>query len=268
MSAQPPLLHSRVALVTGASGVIGAEIALGLARSGAAVALVARRRDGLEATAERLRDEALAPVLVLAADVTSPADVDRVAAEIGRRLGPVAILVNAAGRYGPLAAVTRSDPSRWIQTLMVNVVGPYLTCRAFVPAMVAAGWGRVVNVSSAATLRPPGALGAAYASSKAALNRMTRHLASEVDGTGVTANAIHPGSIRTTMTNDIRAEVAALGDEAAPFREWLAHMDRTGGDFPSGAVELVLELVGKGSEAVNGEFLWARDTLEEPLPGW
>ena len=268
MSLPPPSLDGRVALVTGASGVIGAEIALGLARCGAAVALVARRREGLERTAARVREEASTPLLVLAADVTAAVDVDRAAADIDQRLGPVAILVNAAGRYGPLAPVTRSDSRRWIETLMVNAVGPYLTCRAFVPAMVAMGWGRVVNISSAAALRQPGALGGAYASSKAALNRMTRHLASEIDGTGVTANALHPGSIRTTMTDDIRAEVAALGDDGAPFREWLVHMDRTGGDSPAPAVARVLELVGDGSEAINGKLVWARDTLEEQLPGW
>ena len=78
--------------------------------------------------------------------------------------------------------------------MMVNMVSHYLTCRAFVGGMIDQGWGRIVNVTSANALHPPGPLHSAYATSKAALNHFTRHLAAEVKGTGVTANVIHPAT--------------------------------------------------------------------------
>ena len=90
---------------------------------------------------------------------------------------------------------------------MVNTAGAYLTCRAFVPGMLAAGWGRIVSLSSAASLGAPGLLDSAYSTSKAALNRLTRHLAAELEGTGVAAAVIHPGSVKTEMWADIRTKV-------------------------------------------------------------
>ena len=82
---------------------------------------------------------------------------------------------------------------------MVDLVAAYLTTRAFVNGMIDAGWGRIVNFTSAASLHPPGPLNSAYGTSKAGLNQLTRHLAAELEGTGVTANVIHPGDVKTAM---------------------------------------------------------------------
>ena len=94
------------------------------------------------------------------------------------------------------------------------MVGPYLTCRAFVGGMIERGWGRIVSFSSAAALHPPGPINSAYGTSKAALNQFTRHLAAELVGTGVTANVIHPGDVKTEMWADISDQAAELGPEA------------------------------------------------------
>ena len=83
--------------------------------------------------------------------------------------------------------------------------------------MIDAGWGRIVNVTSAASLHPPGPLNSAYATAKVALNQLTRHLAAEIAGTGVTANVIHPGDVKTDMWADIRDRVAVMGPEAEPL---------------------------------------------------
>ena len=87
---------------------------------------------------------------------------------------------------------------------MANTVSAYLTCRAFVGGMIDMGWGRIVNVTSAASLHEPGPINSAYGRSKAALNQFTRHLAAEIAGTGVTANVIHPGDVKTDMWAEIR----------------------------------------------------------------
>ena len=103
---------------------------------------------------------------------------------------------------------------------MINTVGPYLTCRAFVGAMIDGGWGRIVNVTSAAALHEPGPVNSAYGTSKAALNQFTRHLASELKGTGVTANVIHPGDVKTDMWAEIKASSDRLGNAASAYLKW------------------------------------------------
>src|SRR6185295_2444226 len=117
----------------------------------------------------------------------------------------------------------------WIDTLMVNTVGAYLTCRAFVETMMQQRWGRIVNVTSAATLHEPGLINSAYGASKAALNQFTRHLAAEIVGSGVTANLIHPGDVKTDMWADIKKGVADLGPIAQRYRDWADWVERTGG---------------------------------------
>jgi NAD(P)-dependent dehydrogenase (short-subunit alcohol dehydrogenase family) len=122
-----------------------------------------------------------------------------------------------------------------------------------------------VNVTSAASLHPPGPLGSAYATAKAGLNQLTRHLAAELDGTGVTANVIHPGDVKTDMWADIRDQALALGPEGEALRQWVDWVEETGGDPPAKAVDLVLRIVDSDA---NGRFLWIEDPLQPPIPSW
>jgi NAD(P)-dependent dehydrogenase (short-subunit alcohol dehydrogenase family) len=151
---------------------------------------------------------------------------------------------------------------------MVDAVAPYLVCRAFVGGMVDHGWGRIVNVTSAASLHPPGKLNSAYVTAKVALNQFTRHLAAELDGTGVTANVIHPGDVKTNMWGAIRDQVAAARPDAAAYRRWVQWVDETGGDPPQKAVDAVLRLCGDESADVSGQFCWISDPLQPPAPSW
>jgi NAD(P)-dependent dehydrogenase (short-subunit alcohol dehydrogenase family) len=128
--------------------------------------------------------------------------------------------------------------------------------------MIDGGWGRVINVSSAATLHTPGPLNSAYATSKIALNAMTRVLAAELAGTGVTANLIHPGDVKTDMWREIKDSAASLAAEGAGLRDWAAWVEETGGDPPEKAADLVLHLVSDAAAKVNGEFLWIAGGLQ------
>jgi NAD(P)-dependent dehydrogenase (short-subunit alcohol dehydrogenase family) len=235
-----------VAVVTGGSRGIGACIADALEQRGWTVARVARSGARFHA------------------DISRPDEVERIKAQILGELGTPTVLVNAAGVAGPLVLIKDSDPDEWIATQMINAIGPYLTCRAFVGGMIDAGWGRIVNLTSASSLHTPAPLGSAYATSKAALNYITRYLAAELEGTGVTANVIHPGDVKTAMWADIHEKAAGVGVEDGEGG-WVTWVDETGGDPPEKAAKLVLEIVDGD---VNGRFLWIEDPLQPPLPSW
>jgi NAD(P)-dependent dehydrogenase (short-subunit alcohol dehydrogenase family) len=194
--------------------------------------------------------------------------VEKLKHEVESRFGTVSILVNAAGIFGPIQLVKDTDPEEWVDTLKINLIGPYYTCRAFVGGMLKQKWGRIVNFTSAASLHPPGPLNSAYGTSKTALNQLTRHLAAELQGSGVTANVIHPGDVKTEMWADIRNEAERLGPEAEPYRNWVRWVEQTGGDDPQKAADLVLGLLSDQAADTSGQFLWIKDGLQSPIPSW
>jgi NAD(P)-dependent dehydrogenase (short-subunit alcohol dehydrogenase family) len=202
------------------------------------------------------------------ADVADPDAVEELAAFVHEQLGQPSILINAAGVYGPIAMIRDTDPRAWVETVMIDAIAPFLTTRQFVGGMVDAGWGRIVNVTSAASLHPPGPLNSAYGTAKVALNQLTRHLAAEIAGTGVTANVIHPGDVKTDMWKDIRDRVVKMGPEADAYKQWAAWVEETGGDPPEKAVALVLRLTSDEGGDINGQFCWVDDPLQAPIPSW
>lgn len=257
----------RIAVVTGAGRGLGRQVALALARRGHPVVGVARNGAQLSETADLVR-RAGGRMLTRPADVSDPAAVTALATFVQDQLGAPSILVNAAGVFGPIALIRDGDPEDWVRTVMIDAIAPYLTIRAFIGGMLDAGWGRVVNVTSAASLHPPGALNSAYGTAKVALNQLTRHLAAEIEGSGVTANVIHPGDVKTDMWQDIHDRVAMMGPEADPYRQWADWVAETGGDPPEKAVDLVLELTSDAGADRNGEFCWVHEPLQAPIPSW
>lgn len=258
----------RVAVVTGGGRGLGRAIALGLAARGATVAVVARSAPQLSETAGLVGSAAPGRAVPYVCDVSDAAAVQRMHDQVVGDLGRVTILVNAAGTFGPIALVKDVDPAEWQRTITVNAVAPLFTARAFLGDMLDAGWGRIVNVSSAASLHPPGPLNSAYGVSKVALNQLTRHLAAEIAGSGVTANVIHPGDVKTEMWADIRDRVHAMGPVAKDYVEWAAWVDETGGDPPDKVVSLVLRLTSDAGGATNGTFCWIDDPLQPPIDSW
>lgn len=260
-------LEGKVAVVTGASRGVGRRIALRLASMGARVALVARSRAALEEARSEIETNG-GRALAFPADLAETHSVEPLKDAIERDLGVPSILVNAAGVFGPIDLVGDTDPAAWIETIQINAIAPYLTCREFVGGMVKRGWGRIVNVTSAAALHRPGPANSAYGTSKAALNQFTRHLASELKGTGVTANVIHPGDVKTEMWAYIKAEAQRLGSVADAYIQWADWVEATGGDDPEKAAELVADLMSDEAAAVNGRFLWIKEGLQAPISSW
>ena len=258
---------TRVAVVTGASGGLGHDIAVALGARGHPLALVARSPDSLAAAEQEIRDRGGVAVGI-PTDVGDPAAVEAMRSRVLDELGSPSIVVNAAGVFGPVQLIKDSDPAEWVATIMIDAVGPYLVTRAFVGGMVEAGWGRIVNITSAASLHPPGPMNSAYGTAKVALNQFTRHLAAELAGTGVTANVLHPGDVKTDMWADIRDRVIAAGPSAEAYEQWVRWVDETGGDPPYKAVDAVLALCDDAAADISGQFRWIDDPLQPPIASW
>jgi NAD(P)-dependent dehydrogenase (short-subunit alcohol dehydrogenase family) len=186
-----------MALVTGGGRGIGRAIALAFAREGAHVAVTARTQAEIEAVAAEIR--ALGrQAAAFVCDAGDRAQVDASVRAAGEALGPIQILVNNAG-MAMSARVVDLDDALWEQHLRVNLTAAFYASRAVLPGMLAAGWGRIVNIASTAA-RQGYPYVAAYVASKHGLLGLTRALALEVVQAGITVNAICPGYVATDLT--------------------------------------------------------------------
>ena len=188
----PAELEGQVALVTGGGRGIGRGIALELADAGARVAVAARTREEIEATATEVGG------LAIEADVSDRESAERMAAEVEREVGPIDLLVANAGVGNQRGATWEVDVRDWWRVFEVNVLGVHLSCRAVIPGMLRRGRGRIVIVGSGAAYLP-GSRHTAYPASKAAVCRYGETLADELTGR-VPVFVISPGLVRTAMT--------------------------------------------------------------------
>lgn len=200
------------AVVTGASRGIGLATALALAKRGLSVAMLGRASDAMREALERVSEVGHAEAF--ACDVSVEGEVTRAAHAVLERFGPPRVVVNNAGVVHRGAAVHETQPADWDRVIAVNLRGPFLVSRAFVPAMIEAGTGRLVAVASiSATIGSPGA--ASYAASKWGLVGLVKSLAEELRGTGVTALAVLPGSVDTRMLSGSEFEPRMRPEEVA-----------------------------------------------------
>ena len=194
-------LRGKRAIVTGGSLGIGKAIARELAREGVDVAIVARTKDQLEATARELAAETGQRVIPLAADVTSKAQVDAMVAQAAAQLGGLDILVNSgsppggsATATGPIETVVDED---LLHDFNVKYVGALRCARAAIPHMKERGWGRIINISGTNARNAGNLSGGARNTS---LVHLTKTLAVQVGRFGITVNCVHPGTTRTERT--------------------------------------------------------------------
>ncbi|MBK8441574.1 MAG: 3-oxoacyl-[acyl-carrier-protein] reductase [Rhodobacter sp.] len=190
-------LTGKTALVTGASGGIGAGIARVLHAAGATVGLSGTRVEPLEALAAELG----AGATVLACDLSDPEAVEGLVKRAVEAMGSVDILVNNAGITRDGLAMRMSDDD-WQAVLDVNLTAAFRLCRAAIRSMMKARWGRIVNISSVVGQTGNGGQ-VNYAASKAGLVGMSKSLAAEVASRGITVNAVAPGFIETAMTEKL-----------------------------------------------------------------
>lgn len=189
-------LNGRVAVVTGAGSGIGRAIALRLAEDTAKVAIWDINPTGAEETAQMVRD-AGGTALALTADCSDKAAIHAAAEQTRKELGPIAIVVNNAG-IAPFTPFLETEDDLFDKVIRINLRGPWLVTKEVLPDMLAAGWGRVINITSSSVQSGSFAQGH-YVSSKGGLVGMTKALALEFAPSGVTFNMIPPGFIDTPM---------------------------------------------------------------------
>ncbi len=187
---------SRVAVVTGGASGMGEATCHELGRRGHQVAVFDVNAQAAQRVTEELRAEGITAVAV-AGDVSDRAAVDDAYAKIRSELGPIEILVTSAGLFGfaPFEEITADS---WTRIIEVNLTGTFHCCQAALPDMVAAGWGRIVMISSSSAQRGS-PFAAHYAASKGALLTLTKSLAREYAARGITVNNIPPSGIETPM---------------------------------------------------------------------
>ncbi|HEY7788280.1 MAG TPA: glucose 1-dehydrogenase [Casimicrobiaceae bacterium] len=239
-------LAERVALVTGASSGIGRAIAEALADAGACVVLVARRREELESARSAIAAGG-GRAVVLPCNLADRAALDACADAAAQAFGAPDIVVNAAGINvrKPMLEVTAED---WDRVLRINLDAPFFLAQRLVPAMIARGWGRIINIASLQSVRAFADSGP-YGTSKGGVMQLTRAQAQAWSRQGVNANAIAPGFFHTALTDAVAADPA----------KWRANAERAfigrNGELPDLAGTVVF-LASRASDYVTGQTIF------------
>jgi 3-hydroxybutyrate dehydrogenase len=249
-------LQNKLALITGGGRGIGRAIAVAFAEEGCDVIVAARTLAQVEATAQQLRDQFQRQALALICDVADPSSVASLFAKARKAFNrDPDILVNNAG-IAESAPIIKTDDALWQRHLAINLSGSFYCTRAALPAMIARGWGRIINIASIAG-KTGAPYVAAYTASKHGLLGLTRSTALEVAAKGITANAICPGYVDTEMTTrgveNITQKTGRSAEEALETLRKMSPQNRLVTAEEVAAVALLLASEAGG--AINGQAI-------------
>lgn len=250
-------LTGRSALITGANQGLGEAIAQEFVAQGADVLLAARNAGLLEQVVGKLRAARSDPtqrVEGLSADISNPADIERLRQKVEADFSPLTILVNNAGIYGPIGPLEEIDWEEWVQAIQINLVGTAAVTRTFLPGFKARKYGKIINLSGGGATAPLPRF-SAYAASKAAVVRLTETLAHELADYHVDVNAIAPGALNTRLLDQV---LEAGPEKAGPgFYQRSRKQQQEGGTSPKKGAELAVWLASAESDGFSGRLVSA-----------
>ena len=250
-------LEGKVAVITGGGRGIGQAIARAYAAEGASLMLAARTDSELQQTAHEIREAHGGEVRTAIADVRVREQVENAVAQAEDHFGRIDVMVNNAGNTGQIGPLWELDPERWANVISVHVLGTYYGCRAVIPGMLERGAGRIVNMAGVG-----GPNDTSYDAAKTAIINITENLSVELAGTGITVNAISPGSIHTRMWEEVRDMALEAGDMA--LYEKGVQVTSGGGASIERAAQLAVLLGSDECSGLSGRLIRAAlDTFED-----
>jgi NAD(P)-dependent dehydrogenase (short-subunit alcohol dehydrogenase family) len=242
---------NKVFLLTGASQGIGKALAQNLAQAGAVIGLVARNEAALRELARDLREKG-GRAMALPADVTCPEAVLQVIQRAESELGPLEVLINAAGVQAPIGLFADNELEAWEYAFKVNLFGAVRVIHRVLPHMIARGRGKIINFSGGGATAPRPHF-SAYAASKSALVRFTETLAIELKPHNIQVNSVAPGAINTRMLEEVLAAGERSGEEYRQAQE----RKESGGTPVALVCELVKFLASPASGSLTGKLISA-----------